>query len=137
MLEGRGMNDGLVTQERDTSLDAIHAGDLVIDPRRRLVLRHGERLSVRPRLMFDVLVALARDPYRVFTKSELSLAVWKYDMTAFPQNGNDYRRYVSRTVESHLSKLRSALGEGYVVNCWGVGWSLLDPASEPAIEVAA
>jgi len=68
---------------------------------------------------FELLVKLASDPQRVFTKEELLRQVW-----GFRSLGR------TRTLDSHASRVRRKLqtaGEGpFVVNVWGVGYRLLE-----------
>ena len=67
---------------------------------------------------FALLRALAAEPTRVFTKEELLRDVW-----GFRSMGR------TRTLDSHASRLRRKLDPAagrYVVNCWGVGYQLID-----------
>ena len=67
---------------------------------------------------FSLLRVLASDPIRVFTKKELLEEVWGYRTPA-----------QTRTLDSHASRLRRKLDpehSRYVVNCWGVGYRLID-----------
>ena len=67
---------------------------------------------------FSLLRMLASDPTRVFTKAELLRDVW-----GFRSLGR------TRTLDSHASRLRRKLDPEhgrYVVNCWGVGYRLID-----------
>jgi DNA-binding response OmpR family regulator len=92
-------------------------GDLVIDPLRRKVAV-GEREVPLSKKEFALLRMLATDPTRVFTKQELLDAVWAY-------KGNQK----TRTLDSHASRLRRKLDpdEGrFVINCWGIGYRLID-----------
>jgi DNA-binding response OmpR family regulator len=92
-------------------------GDLFIDPSRRKV-RVADREVALANKEFTLLRALAADPYRVFTKEELLRDVW-----GFRSMGR------TRTLDSHASRLRRKLDPEagrYVVNCWGVGYRLLD-----------
>jgi DNA-binding response OmpR family regulator len=92
-------------------------GDLFIDPSRRSV-RVGDREVALANKEFTLLRALASDPQRVFTKEELLRDVW-----GFKSMGR------TRTLDSHASRLRRKLdpqSARYVVNCWGVGYRLLD-----------
>src|ERR671938_683069 len=70
---------------------------------------------------YDLLLALAADPGRVFTKEELLRQVW-----GFQSPGR------TRTLDSHASRLRRKLAAAgatdVVVNVWGVGYRQL---SEP------
>jgi DNA-binding response OmpR family regulator len=92
-------------------------GDLVIDPLRRKVTV-GEREVPLSKKEFALLRMLATDPTRVFTKQELLDAVWAY-------KGNQK----TRTLDSHASRLRRKLDpeQGrFVINCWGIGYRLID-----------
>jgi DNA-binding response OmpR family regulator len=64
-----------------------------------------------------LLVKLASDPDRVFTREQLLRDVWGYRSWA-----------PTRTVESHASRVRCKLAAaglgGWIVNAWGVGYKL-------------
>jgi DNA-binding response OmpR family regulator len=83
----------------------------------------GTRLRLS-RLEIQLLVRLAGDPARVFTKAELHREVW-----GFRAKGG------TRTVDSHACRLRNKLALAgaphHVVNVWGVGYRLLDPVTAP------
>lgn len=91
--------------------------DLAIDLLSRVV-RVGDVMVQLSAKEFDLLVALAEDPERVFHKEELLRDVW-----GFRSSGR------TRTLDSHASRLRRKLnlnGEAaYVVNVWGVGYRLV------------
>jgi DNA-binding response OmpR family regulator len=92
-------------------------GDLVIDPLRRKVLV-GDREVPLSKKEFALLRMLATDPTRVFAKEELLDAVWAY-------KGNQK----TRTLDSHASRLRRKLDPErgrFVINCWGIGYRLID-----------
>src|SRR5260221_7621625 len=92
-------------------------GDLVIDPMRRKVTV-GEREVPLAKKEFTLLRVLASDPTRVFSKEELLRDVW-----GFRSPGR------TRTLDSHASRLRRKLDPEhgrYVVNCWGIGYRLID-----------
>ncbi len=68
---------------------------------------------------FGLLGRLAQEPTRVFTKEELLRDVWGYRSLGH-----------TRTLEAHASRLRRKLdpdGGRFVVNCWGVGYRLVEP----------
>jgi DNA-binding response OmpR family regulator len=98
----------------------IRVGDLEIDTAARsvTVAGVGVRLSRRE---YELLLELASDPYRVFSKRELLAQVW-----GFRAEGS------TRTLDSHACRLRRKLaleGRYFVVNVWGVGYSLSRPDS--------
>jgi DNA-binding response OmpR family regulator len=91
--------------------------DLEIDLAARVVRVAGEAVQLSAK-EYDLLVALAEDPERVFRKEELLRDVW-----GFRSLGR------TRTLDSHASRLRRKLnhdGESaYVLNVWGVGYRLV------------
>jgi DNA-binding response OmpR family regulator len=93
-------------------------GELFIDPSTREV-RVGERRVDLANKEFALLRALAAEPTRVFGKEELLRDVW-----GFRSMGR------TRTLDSHASRLRRKLDPDaarFVVNCWGVGYRLIEP----------
>jgi two-component system response regulator ResD len=93
--------------------------DLEIDLAARVVRVGGApvRLSAKE---YELLIALAEDPERVFKKEELLRDVW-----GFVSLGR------TRTLDSHASRLRRKLNEAagearYVLNVWGVGYRLVN-----------
>jgi DNA-binding response OmpR family regulator len=98
--------------------ERLVVGELRIDRTTRRVTVRGEVVVLAGKEL-ELLVKLASDPYRVFTKEELLREVW-----GFRSLGR------TRTLDSHASRLRRKLardGEApYVINIWGVGYKLLD-----------
>ena len=95
---------------------SIRVGDLVIDSSRREVRVDGQPVRLANK-EYELLLALASEPRRVFTKSELLRDVWE-----FKTMGR------TRTLDSHASRLRRKLdpdGGRFVNNVWGVGYRLL------------
>lgn len=92
-------------------------GDLVIDPARRRVTVDGKPVSLSKK-EFALLRVLAVDPICVYSKEDLLKAVWGYKGSS-----------KTRTLDSHASRLRRKLDPEhgrYVVNCWGIGYRLID-----------
>lgn len=95
----------------------IRVGELMVDPLRRKVMV-GELVVPLAKKEFTLLRVLASDPTRVFSKEELLRDVWGYRSPG-----------KTRTLDSHASRLRRKLDpehSRYIVNCWGVGYRLLD-----------
>jgi len=90
--------------------------DLEIDLAARIVTVGGEPVQLSAK-EYELLVALAEDPERVFKKEDLLRDVW-----GFRSLGR------TRTLDSHASRLRRKLNRGgdagYVLNVWGVGYRL-------------
>ena len=97
----------------------LQVGSLHIDTGAQIVEINGQpiRLSRRE---FELLTTMAADPVKVFSRDELARAVWGGPTAPS-----------SRTVESHICRLRRRLNEAgatdTINNCWGRGYSLLDP----------
>ncbi|MEI8104966.1 MAG: response regulator transcription factor [Actinomycetes bacterium] len=96
----------------------IVAGPVVIDERARTVMVAGRPVALVQK-EFALLVRLASDPERVFTKKELLRDVWDYSPSMR-----------TRTLHAHASRLRRKLvavaGDvDLVENHWGIGYRLL------------
>ncbi len=107
------------TQERPRT-GALRVGALQIDPVSREVLLDGTRVELAAK-EFALLRALASEPTRVWTKEQLMRIVW-----------GDRGRGTTRTLDSHACRVRGKLaraGDRWIVNVWGVGYRLCDPAT--------
>ena len=106
------------TRLRRTNVDIaglLTIGDLAIDVQAHQVLRAGKQISLT-RLEFDLLVALAKEPGRVFTRDALLSGVWGY------RHSTD-----TRLVNVHVQRLRSKIEHDperpeIVVTVRGVGY---------------
>jgi two-component system response regulator MtrA len=106
------------TRLRRTNADVsglITIGDLAIDVQAHQVMRAGKQISLT-RLEFDLLVALAKEPGRVFTRDALLSEVWGY------RHSTD-----TRLVNVHVQRLRSKVEHDaehpeIVVTVRGVGY---------------
>ena len=102
--------------ERSRRPRQLRVGSLTIDVGARQVRIGDEPVELSAK-EYELLVALANDPHRVFTREELLRNVWGY-------------RTPSRTVDSHAYRLRQKLSahrERLIINVWGVGYRLCDP----------
>ena len=112
------------TRLRRTNADItglLTIGDLVIDVTAHEVHR-GTTLIQLTRLEFDLLVALAKDPGRVFTRDALLSEVWGY------RHSTD-----TRLVNVHVQRLRSKVEHDpespeIVMTVRGVGYKAGGPA---------
>ncbi len=92
-------------------------GLLSIDTATREV-RVGDREIDLANKEFELLRMLSSEPQRVFTKEELLRDVWGYRSAGR-----------TRTLDSHASRLRRKLDPehgAFVINCWGVGYRLVE-----------
>jgi DNA-binding response OmpR family regulator len=93
-------------------------GELMLDPDRWKVMV-GDRDVQLTKKEFRLLRILASDPTRVFSKDELLEQEW----------GEKRPKQSSRTLDSHMSRMRMKLdreGGRYIVNCWGIGYRLVE-----------
>ena len=105
-----------VLRRRPPRQELIDLGELVIDRAARRVLARGREVGLAAK-EYALLVKLAQEPDRVFTREHLLRDVW------------GYRTYVpTRTLESHTSRVRRKLEAAglanWMVNIWGVGYKL-------------
>ena len=82
-----------------TAAEVLRAGALVLDPARGTVTADGQRIDLPPK-EFALLRALMERKNRVLTRDELLNLAWGWDF-----DGSD------RVVDSHIKKLRRALGK--------------------------
>ncbi|WP_019175626.1 MtrAB system response regulator MtrA [Brevibacterium ravenspurgense] len=93
----------------------LTVGDVTIDVSGHNVTRGGEPISLTP-LEFDLLTALARKPWQVFSREQLLEEVWGYQHSAD-----------TRLVNVHVQRLRSKIERDpenpeIVVTVRGVGY---------------
>lgn len=79
----------------DDESEILHVADLTIDVAGHQVTRGGDQISLTP-LEFDLLVALARKPWQVFSREVLLEQVWGYRHQAD-----------TRLVNVHVQRLRA------------------------------
>ena len=93
----------------------VRAGDMRIDPDRRSVAIGGCEVDLTAK-EFDLLLHLARNPGRVYSREQLLDFVWGYNHAGY-----------QHTVNSHINRLRGKIEEDsvnprYVLTVWGVGY---------------
>jgi DNA-binding response OmpR family regulator len=96
--------------------EVINVGPLMVDPAGRRVTVKGKELCLA-RKEFALLLVLAAQPDRVFSKEELLATVWGHTGKA-----------ATRTLDGHASRLRNKLkragAPGLVINEWSIGYRL-------------
>jgi DNA-binding response OmpR family regulator len=93
---------------------------LRIDPLTRRVTVDGRPVDLAAK-EYELLLVLAAEPSRVFTKVELLRDVWGFRSATSR----------TRTLDSHACRLRRKLQPGeFVVNVWGVGYKLVEVEPE-------
>jgi two-component system alkaline phosphatase synthesis response regulator PhoP len=103
-------------QSRPETDRPVQLGDLRIDPARREAEIAGQALELRTQ-EFDLLLTLAEQPGRVFTREQLLQQAWGFDFYG-----------QTRTVDVHIAHLRKKMEGGLVKieTVTGVGYKLVD-----------
>ena len=99
--------------------------DLTIDVEKRKVVVEGAGVDLTAR-EFDLLLQFARNPGKVYTRSQLLDLVWGY--------GHDGYEH---TVNSHINRLRAKIEKNpakprYILTVWGVGYKFGEPEDRGA-----
>ncbi len=97
----------------------LKVGDLSIDQERYDVTVSGRRVALTYK-EFQLLVLLASNPGRVYTREALLSQIWGYDYLGG-----------TRTVDVHIRRLRSKVespGHSFVETIWNVGYRFKAPA---------
>ena len=97
----------------------LKAHDLVIDREKRTVIVRGRLVEITTK-EFDLLLHLARNPGRVYSREQLLDFVWGY-------NHDGYQH----TVNSHINRLRGKIEQdpgrpAYVLTVWGAGYKFAE-----------
>ena len=93
-----------------THQDKYEAGPLIIDLGKRLVIKGEQELNL-PKKEFELLALLSSDPGKVFTREAIYSKLWKSDIVVG-----------DRTIDVHVRKLRSKIGDACIVTLKGVGY---------------
>ena len=106
--------------------DAIHVGDMSVDPQTREVRLDGENVELTAR-EFDLLSYFVRNPGRVFRRTDLLDAVWGYGHEGY-----------EHTVNSHINRLRAKIEADpsqprRIVTVWGVGYKFSGSDQSPRL----
>lgn len=107
------------SSERDAPPPTVVAGDVSIDLERRRVTVAGQPIELTV-TEFELLVVLARNPGRVFTRLELLDRVQGYAFEGY-----------ERTVDAHVKNLRQkiepdARSPRYILTVYGVGYKFAE-----------
>ncbi|MGB3152169.1 MAG: response regulator transcription factor, partial [Maribacter sp.] len=107
----RSMNKNL--PEKNSS--AITAEGLYIDIDKRKVVLEDKKVELSPK-EFELLVLMASNPGRNYTRTELLNMIWGYNFEGY-----------EHTVNSHINRLRAKIesdmtNPSYILTTWGVGY---------------
>ena len=107
-----------VSAEKNEQLDI---NGLIIDSDKRRVCLDGKEINLTSR-EFDLLLYFARNPGRVYSRSQLLDAVWGYGHEGY-----------EHTVNSHINRLRAKIEDQpadphFILTVWGVGYKFAEHA---------
>ena len=102
-----------VSKEQNTS--SITAEGLHIDINKRKVLLGDQKIELSPK-EFELLVLMASNPGRNYTRTELLNMIWGYNFEGY-----------EHTVNSHINRLRAKIESDmanptFILTTWGVGY---------------
>jgi DNA-binding response OmpR family regulator len=105
-------------REAEAENSRLEFGDVVLDPRGRMLHKSGEVVALKPK-EFDLLYFLVRNAGQVFTREHILENVWGYDFFGG-----------SRTVDVHIRWLRERLEDTparpkHLLTVRGVGYKFI------------
>ncbi|WCT14273.1 response regulator transcription factor [Mucilaginibacter jinjuensis] len=97
----------------------IKVKDLLIELNLRKATLKGNRLDLTPK-EFDLLVLMASNPGKAFTRQELLENVWGYTFSGY-----------EHTVTAHINRLRIKIetdldNPEYILTSWGIGYRFIE-----------
>src|SRR5688572_29185215 len=90
----------------------IHRGELMIDPASREVRIADRPLDLRTQ-EFDLLLTLAEQPGRVFTREQLLKQAWGFDFYGQTRTVDVHIAHLRKKLESDTVKIETVTGVGY------------------------
>ncbi len=105
--------DTKTTSTKDSA--SISVEGMQIDIEKRKVLLEDQRIELSPK-EFELLVLMASNPGRNYTRTELLNIIWGYNFEGY-----------EHTVNSHINRLRAKIesdmaNPNYILTTWGVGY---------------
>jgi len=100
---------------KEQNSTAISMEGLFIDIDKRKVVLHDKKVELSPK-EFELLVLMAANPGRNYTRTELLNMIWGYNFEGY-----------EHTVNSHINRLRAKIESDmanpvYILTTWGVGY---------------
>ncbi len=104
--------EGSATDEaEDSTTEGVTSTDTIsIDRERYIVVKNGKEL-ILPRKEFQLLALLYSKPHKVFSREEIYATIWGSEVIVG-----------DRTIDVHIRKLRTKIGEEHIVTIKGVGY---------------
>jgi DNA-binding response OmpR family regulator len=103
----------------EKDLKRIRFNTLELDEKKRKVVLDKKRIDLTPK-EFDLLLLMARNPGRSYSRSELLELIWGYDFSGY-----------EHTVNAHINRLRAKVEQDpnnptFILTTWGVGYRFND-----------
>ena len=97
----------------------LHGDHFYLDITKRIVKSYDQQVELSPK-EFDMLVLLASNPGKTYSRLDLLNQVWGVDFEGF-----------EHTVNSHINRLRSKIEKNmnepeFILTTWGVGYKFKD-----------
>lgn len=105
----------LLRRTLNDSMDSFQIGELSINKDAYELLIHDQKIHL-PKKEFELLVLLAEEPGKVFSRNEILDKVWGQDVVVG-----------DRTVDVHIRKLREKIGEEKIETITGIGYKFVNP----------
>ena len=104
-----------IKEIKKTNTSSINAERLHIDIEKRKVLLDNQKIELSPK-EFELLVLMASNPGRNYTRTELLNMIWGYNFEGY-----------EHTVNSHINRLRAKIESDmanptFILTTWGVGY---------------
>lgn len=99
------------TVEEDGEVAKSASKDVITIDRERFVVIKNGREIVMPRKEFQLMALLYSKPHKVFSREEIYSTVWGSEVVVG-----------DRTIDVHIRKLRTKIGEDHIVTVKGVGY---------------
>jgi two-component system alkaline phosphatase synthesis response regulator PhoP len=103
----------------DPTTEVIECENFYLDVSKRIVKSYNKQHELSPK-EFDMLVLMASNPGKTYSRSDLLNQVWGVDFEGF-----------EHTVNSHINRLRSKIEKNmnepqFILTTWGVGYKFID-----------
>lgn len=94
-------------------------GNLILDIGKRKVVIDDKSISLTPK-EFDLLVLLASNPGKTYSRERLLRLVWGYDFEGYENTVNAHVNRLRGKIETNIAK------PTYILTTWGVGYRFND-----------
>ncbi len=103
------------SRDTDSTDRVLECENFYVDISKRIVKSYGNQVELSPK-EFDMLVLMASNPGKTYSRSDLLNQVWGVDFEGF-----------EHTVNSHINRLRSKIEKNmnepeFILTTWGVGY---------------